>query len=357
MKLLYIAFNNGTDARIAKELLHLSERFELYFIGLGLVVDLDYIPNNVKSYKINFNHKSIFGIMLLNLYIIFARLWFGIKNVYIVDEQCYFVTWPTLLGMKKILDIFDSFFLKINMQSNKLMFAKKIIYGSVDMLIITDKYRKELLPEIHQKKATIYPNYPSSSSIKSSQIKSDFNIKNINIGLFGSISKDRGAEIARRLLDVDSNIQLIMGGWLYDDYAKNLSQSDRVKYVGILPQKKILQIMASEINLLLAYYPNFNINNKYASPNKLYDAILTSVPILINSYPMVSEVVRNMNIGLVLDDFETDSQVISKFRENYFDFISSFERLNKFEYTDESVSLSYLNSVASIYNKIPNQKT
>jgi len=354
MKVLYIAFNNGTDVRISKELLHLSRQFEVFFLGLGLVAESDYIPDSVKSFKIDHKHKSIVGILLLNIYIIYLRLRFGIKNAYIVDEQCYFVTWVSLLGMNKIIDIFDSIFLKINMESEKLFIIKNIIYNSVDMLILTDEYRRKLLPAKFRGKAIIYPNYPSSSNIdlslaQSSKAKSIGH--GISMGLFGSISKDRGAEIAKRLLDFDSSIKLIMGGWLYDDYAKSLSRMDRVRYVGVLPQKNILQLMSLEVNLLLAYYPNSNINNRYASPNKLYDSILTSVPILINSYPMVSEKVRNMNIGLVIDESETDEQIIEQFKLRYSQFICSYDKLDKFKFTDESVSPSYLSSIKAVFDK------
>ena len=53
---------------------------------------------------------------------------------------------------------------------------------------------------------------------------------------------------------------------------------------------------------MCSYEPS-NQNNINASPNKIYDAIQTNTPIIINNEVKVAAFVKRKNIGVILDSF------------------------------------------------------
>jgi len=93
---------------------------------------------------------------------------------------------------------------------------------------------------------------------------------------------------------------VIMMGWFSDDGAKELAKHERVDYRGVVPQQQALEVAATEADYILCVYEPINLNNINASPNKIYDAIQASTPLIINAEVKVSSLVSDLNIGIVM---------------------------------------------------------
>lgn len=300
-KLLYICINDGSDTRINKEIVSLSKKNEIFFLGIGKKTKSSFILNYVKNY--NFIEGKKFSIITyLKLIKTLVSIIFKEKviNLHVVDEQLLIVILPFVFFKKITLDIFDSLFLKLNFPNEKCIFLKWLIYKPVKTIIVTDENRFTLLPIFAQKKSIIIPNVPNKKKYNLKKTDNEY----ITICYFGSLIKERGSEFIANLLDYNKNIKIIAAGWIYDNYTGKLFENQNIRYIGIKKQEEINSILSEEGDYLLSIYPCNNLNNIYASPNKIYDSIQTETPLIINSGVKVSEFVKIQNIGYVINNNE-----------------------------------------------------
>ena len=115
------------------------------------------------------------------------------------------------------------------------------------------------------------------------------------------MAEDRGTAFVRNLLQSDIKLRVLCAGWPADDSSHQLLKHPAVTNLGVIRQAEANQIIAREVDFILAIYPDGNLNNYYASPNKLYDAIHCQTPLVIGDNVKVSEFVSQHNLGLVIN--------------------------------------------------------
>ena len=323
--------NNGTDTRVLKEIKSLQKKYSVLFIGIKDENSLKL--ENVKTKLFKGSHKNLLTILFMNIYLfclLFSKQKF--KKIHVVDEQFYFFFIPVLLFYKSFitLDIFDSFFLKKNIENNKWIIIKKIIYGTVNRVIVTDSNRFNLLPSFAKSKTIVIPNVPFKSPFFNSAKPE--NEEKLTISYFGTLHKDRGSSFIEGILSKKYDVKFLMAGWIADSYTQNLISKypDSIDYLGLISQDEANKIIYEKAHYLLCIYPANNLNNIYASPNKIYDAIQTKTPVIMNSEIIVSEFVINNNLGFV---FENE-------KPNYDDIYNQL--LKKKFYIDNDLSKEYI---------------
>lgn len=310
-KIIYLCGNNGTDTRVSKEIKSLVKKYSVLFIGIKDKNSVKFQNTDTKLFR--GSHKNLITILLINIYLfclLFSNKKF--KKIHVVDEQFYFFFIPVLLLYKShiTLDIFDSFFLKKNINGNKLLLIKKIIYGTVNRIIVTDSNRFNLLPSFAKHKTIIIPNVPFKNYFYKSQKPK---IKNkLTISYFGTLHKDRGSSFIDGILSKGYDIKILMAGWISDAYTQNLVSKypDLINNLGLITQQEANKIIYEKAHYILCIYPANNLNNIYASPNKIYDAIQTKTPVIMNSEIIASKFVINNNLGFVFDNCKPDYHLI-----------------------------------------------
>lgn len=312
-KLLYIVSNDGSDTRVVKEVKTLSKKYDIYFLGIKQKKGDNYVSDdNVRaSFFIEGSHKSISTILKLNF-----KIWSLLRKncfskVHVVDEQFFIFFIVVLFRQKVTLDLFDSFFLKLNKPNEDYYYFKKAVYAIPKKIIVTDENRFKLMPVFVKKKLVIIPNVPFYKEYKNKEhTVRDTNF--LTICYFGSLHKDRGTDFLKNLLTQNEDVKVIAAGWINDELTKDLIKHERVHYLGILNQEETNKILNSEGDYLLSLYPTNNINNINASPNKLYDSIQTKTPLIINREIKVSEFVFKNNTGYIIDDMNEIDYVYLK---------------------------------------------
>ena len=298
--LLFVSNNDGSDMRINKEVRTLSKAFDVHFLGIGEASDKSFARAHCSSFTlVRGPVRSIRSLATLLYLIVRARLKMKLKSIQIVDEQMLAVIWPALVGRRIVLDVFDSIFLRINKPNDKLWIVKWLLYSFASKVIVTDANRQELLASFVKKKSLVIPNVPFRS--KASEI-----IKRrqdtLTIAYFGSLAELRGTAFARKLLESKLDIRVVCAGWPADDTSTRLLDHSSVEYLGVIKQDEANEFIAREADYILSVYPSGNMNNYYASPNKLYDAIHTRTPLIIGDNVKVSEFVRDHRLGFVVND-------------------------------------------------------
>lgn len=285
--------------RINKEIQTLTRHFDVEFVGLG--------ENEVKAFvkkhplgRFYFIKGKRLSPAVLSAY--FARsiqllVTRRYHSVHVINEPQLIVLWPFLwLQRSVILDIFDSIFLRNNWREKGWNLLKWLVYLPANKILVTDENRLRLLPEFLQKKSTILPNYPYARSFALPSQRDPA----LTILYFGWLGQKRGSETIKGLLSSGVPMKILMAGWLADDYSRELITHPHVEWHGTLPQDEALTLAATTADYLMCVYAPIHDNNINASPNKIYDAIQTRTPVIINGEVKVSAFVSQYRLGHVL---------------------------------------------------------
>jgi glycosyltransferase involved in cell wall biosynthesis len=97
------------------------------------------------------------------------------------------------------------------------------------------------------------------------------------------------------------NIHIIFAGFgsLMERVQSLSNQFPYVTFIGRIPYNEVIQ-RTLQSDLLFAFYDPSIPNNRYSSPNKLFEAMMCGKPILVNDGTSMAEIVRKENCGLVV---------------------------------------------------------
>lgn len=173
--------------------------------------------------------------------------------------------------------------------------------GLVDCLVLTsmkfyDVHYKEF---IRQDKVVFMPNMPNKNMFD------DFSKKKHNKFTVGFIGWIRYKEQLKMLIDSaeTAGVDVLFAGGDKEDaefkeYCKKFSHCTVFGEFDYLTQ---IQEMYQKVDCIYAVY-NADMNNvKVALPNKLYEAILCELPIIVAKHTYLEEIVLSMGIGVAVD--------------------------------------------------------
>ncbi|WP_445725689.1 hypothetical protein, partial [Flavobacterium sp.] len=181
--------------RINKEVKTLAKYADIYFLGIGEYGDKNYAKCNCKEFFLIQNKRNSFKAIFKQIlkFLQLSRK-YKFNSYHIINEQLMVFFYPFLFRKYVVLDIFDSFFMKMNAPKDKLKFIKKIVYAPVNYLFVTDGNRKKLMPKFLYPKLGVLENFPNHYNGKTQK-----NTKNLTIFYNGSMSHSRGTEILVKL--------------------------------------------------------------------------------------------------------------------------------------------------------------
>jgi len=226
------------------------------------------------------------------------------KIVYDVLDFIQTFSSPVPNFVRKILNRLDKLSMKI-----------------ADTIIIPDENRYLFIPEEFKRKTKVIYNAPDITFCYLPDQRTS-NIKKIIMILYiGGLSVDRGIEI---LLDVVKElpglVTLTIGGngilsEMVADYAQKF---ENINYLGTVNYDMVLQFTSEADVLYAVYNPEFIIN-RYASPNKFFEAVAYGKPIIVARGTSIDEKVMRYDIGYVID-YSKDAlkDVIESIRNNGF---------------------------------------
>lgn len=299
--LLYVSVNNGSDTRINKEVATLSRAFEIDFVGLIQEPGPNYVANTVRScHMVQGRRRSIISMARIGLTAAGLLARHRYASVHVINEPLWLLLLPLLFWHRRVvLDVFDSVFLKENLPRWLCVLSRRIAYSTAARIVVTDAQRAALMPSFTLRRITVVENYP----YRFNGTLADRRTESVLIYFCGSLHTQRGTAFLQGLLAADPSIRVRMAGWAYDDEARALTRHPQVEWLGIVDQRRSMEI-ASECTFILCLYAPCCENNIYASPNKIYDAIQAGTPVIINAEVKVSEFVRTHGLGVVLPMYE-----------------------------------------------------
>lgn len=212
--------------------------------------------------------------------------------------------WPArvasrLTGAAVVYDIFDFYSEMILLDLPRflrryLARAEQRMVRRADLVILPDLRRQAQLGEARAKKLVEILNVPEDRRIAAEPAK-DF-----TLFYGGMIAKDRG------LLDLlvaceATGAKFIVAGHGPDEaeLLPQLESSPACLYLGTVPYEEVLRQTAS-CHVVAALYDPAVPNNRLAAPNKVYEGMMLSKPVLVSDGIAIADLVRSLGCGKVV---------------------------------------------------------
>lgn len=290
------------DVRLNKYVQACKETGTPYFvIGWDRMLNAKYVDENEHQLKVYCPYAQ--GKKLIPAIRWFFFTWYYlIKNFrkYKVIHACnmenaLFSLPFKLLGKKIVFDIYDSQVIKL----------ERKIAPKVDCLILPAEKRLEQIGV--DKNSLKYfmeiENVPTFNiSLKPVE---GLKREKIHLSYVGVFQKEiRGLENLVNMVLQDERFVLDIAG-VRDDLDSMIQNAaakcDRVHYHGKVQYSEALEIMNNSDFIVALYYP-YSSNHVYASPNKSYEALFLSTPIITSKGTLVGDKVAQTNTGYIVDD-------------------------------------------------------
>ncbi len=125
---------------------------------------------------------------------------------------------------------------------------------------------------------------------------------------------------------------------------KELPQRENIIYHGRYKSPEQLPEIYSNIDVLICTYDTQNENVRYAEPNKLYEAIYFSCPIIVSSNTFLAKQVDRLGIGYNVNAFDEDEikNLVKRIEREIIDKYTSMKQLDKSIAIDNN---SYINNI------------
>jgi len=206
-----------------------------------------------------------------------------------------------LAGAKLVYDIFDFYAEMVTADLSPrfrelLARRERTMIDKADLVILPDLRRKVQLGNARPKRLLEIMNVPEIHRVA---VKAG-NSSHFVLFYGGMIAKDRG------LMDLvvaceATGARLIVAGHGPDEAAllNTIESSPASTYLGTIPYDEVLERTAT-CDVVAALYDPSVPNNRFAAPNKLFEAMMFSKPVLVSEGTAAADIVREVGCGLVV---------------------------------------------------------
>lgn len=219
----------------------------------------------------------------------------GKKLIY--DSHEYFTEVPELISRPKIKAVWE--------RIERFIFPKLKFVSTVNQSI-AEKYREKYGVSLKVIR-NVSPLW-NPAHIRSKKELGIPEGKHILIMQGAGLNVDRGVEEAIRMMPFLENAVLIIVG--NGDIIPDMKQlvekenwQDRVLFFGKRPYSELLQF-TQQADLGLSFDQPTNPNYLFSLPNKIFDYIHTSTPIICSDLVEVSKLVKGYEVGEIVSDFD-----------------------------------------------------
>lgn len=312
--------------KVANTLLKNGNEVELLVWDRQHSLKVDDYPYKIHKFNLKAPYDSYWTLLYLPIWWIYEFI-FLIRNNQDLIHSCDFDTlWPAILA--KTLKRIKLFYTIYDFYSDSMPyipgFVRKLVaflekegIGFSDTLFLVDKSRYEQIKGAKIKKLF----YIYNSPLDHYNPKEMENEKNNKFIIFyaGSLERSRGLNFMIDAVKDLNSIDLIIGGIGNTEklIEKASQKNNNIKFLGWLDYDDVIKKSLGADVLFAFYDPKIPIN-RFASPNKLFEAMMCGKPIITNSNTNASEIVYSENCGIVLEygDVQILKKTLIKLEEN-----------------------------------------
>lgn len=206
---------------------------------------------------------------------------------------------------KVIYDIFDFYGDMFSIPVRNIIRTVDLsIMPFADGIIIADESRTEQIHRSLSETVIVINNSPSRNALKRISLPEKSN-EDFRLFIGGGISVDRNVDKLITAVQHLDNVELVVMGYSHSTkLTKKLRQmcsgmpKVSLSLAGALHEDILAQTAIAD--LVVALYDPHLPNNRYASPNKLFEAMMCGTPILVSEGTSMAAIVREERCGCVV---------------------------------------------------------
>jgi glycosyltransferase involved in cell wall biosynthesis len=251
-----------------------------------------------------------------------------------------------LLGLKKII----------------WKIIEKLFIGYVDLVVVVGDLIADWYQDAYRiRRPHVLLNTPNfRKTQKKDLFRQIFNIAEDKLIFLyqGALMQNRGIELiieAFKEYKPLKSVLVFMGYGILEPMINDASQQcDNIYYLPAV-SPDILLDYTSSADIGFAITQPASLSYYYSLPNKLFEYIMAGLPVVISDMKEMAKIVRENNIGIVVDDLTAKgiaSAVFALEHKNYSEFIRNIERL-KMKYNWELQE----DALISAYQSLLTEKT
>ncbi len=213
-------------------------------------------------------------------------------------------------GKKLVYDIFDFYADMVTLPSffrNCVAVFDIFFMRFADEVIVVDPSRLRQIEKEGDSSVHVIYNSPEDTL---STFMMDVQTERPPFKIFyaGVLGKGRDFEtVTQAAKDVGMILVEFAGFGYYAEHLHSLSeQESHITFIGTIPYDEVIR-RTLQSDLLFALYDPSVPNNRYASPNKLFEAMMCRKPILVSDETAMAEIVREENCGFVVPYGDVDA--------------------------------------------------
>jgi len=218
-----------------------------------------------------------------------------------------------------IADFYADAFVPRNMALLRKIVAwlEKTLVKYVDALILVDEVR---VKQVGSQAWIIYNSPPDIyNKLKTNNYMNSSSDSKFTIFYAGILVKDRGLDILIRAIQDLDDVKLVIAGFgeIEKKFSSILRGKHNVQFIGRVPYDTVLRLTLSSDCVIALYDPQVP-NNIYASPNKLFEAMMCAKPIIVSDGTAMASIVRKEKCGLVVkyNNYKDVQEAIIRLKNN-----------------------------------------
>ena len=230
-------------------------------------------------------------------------LWLRPDVVHAVDFDTVIPAYlaARIRGAPLVYDIFDFYAdmvtAPIPPRMRKLLASgERRMLARADVVIVPDLHRSEQLGGARPKRLVEIMNVPEDRGLPATNKDPDGFV----VFYGGMIAKDRGLKDLVAACE-DVGVKLIVAGHGPDEaeLLGGIESSHAAAYLGTISYPEVLEQTAACQAVAALYDPSIP-NNKFAAPNKLFEAMMFAKPVLTSEGTLAADIVREVGCGIVV---------------------------------------------------------
>lgn len=307
----------------------------------------------IKNYE--FQYKTDVGrglknIFQLLIYQIMTTLWllknrkdFDVLHAYDLDAGIPALICALFTKKKFIYHIAD--FYIDSREGIPFIFRKTVrkleyfIISKANATIICTEERKEQIKGSHPQKLYVIHNSPIIESEAELNCKQNVtkNEKDsstlLTIGYVGGLTKPRFIKQVINIAKNNPAVKLKIAGFGYlESYVKKAANGhENIKYFGRVSYEEALKLY-SQCDVMFAMYDPNIPNHRYSAPNKVYEAMMLGLPIIVANGTGINKLVEDKQIGFSVKYAEKEFTEKINYLISNKDLLSQFKKNSRNAY-------------------------
>jgi glycosyltransferase involved in cell wall biosynthesis len=206
-----------------------------------------------------------------------------------------------LAGARLVYDIFDFYAemitatLSDRLRESLAKWERRMI-ARADAVIVPDLHRREQFGTTRPKRLVEILNVPEDRPVPRAREDPDQFV----VFYGGMIARDRGLkDLVIACEDVGAKLVVAGHGPDEAELLDHIESSHASSYLGTISYDEVLERTAA-CQVVAALYDPGVPNNRFAAPNKLFEAMMFAKPVLVSEDTLAGDIVREVGCGLVV---------------------------------------------------------